>query len=79
MARPLDGDFFPPDLDPQLAASLRYAVNQVFRGNPARVDEWLNTPDNLFEGRTPLAVIQAGEAIRVLRALASHDSRIIDR
>jgi hypothetical protein len=70
---------FPPDLDPQLLASLRYAVNQVFRGNPARIDEWLNAPDRLFEGRSPLEVIQAGEAIRVLRALASHDSRIIDR
>ena len=79
MVPPGYDDPFPPDLDPHLLASLRYAVNQVFRGNPARIDAWLNAPDRLFEGRTPLAVIEAGEAIRVLRALASHESRIIDR
>jgi hypothetical protein len=33
----------------------------------------------LFDGCSPLAAIEAGEVMRVLRALASHDSRIIDR
>lgn len=72
-------DVFPPGLDPQLRASLSYALNQVFRGHPVRIEEWLNTTDVMFEGRSPLAVIRAGEGMRVLRALASHDSRIIDR
>ncbi len=76
---PGSDDEFLPGLDPQVRASLRYALNQVFRGHPVKIEEWLNTPDYVFEGRSPLAVIQAGEAMRVLRALASHDSRIIDR
>ena len=76
---PASDDEFLPGVDPQVRASLRYALNQVFRGHPVRIEEWLNAPDVMFEGRSPLAVIQSGEGMRVLRALASHDSRIIDR
>jgi hypothetical protein len=79
MAPAGNDDVFPPDLDPQMRASLKYALDKVFGGNPARIDAWLYAPDRLFDGRSPLAAIEAGEAMRVLRALASHDSRIIDR
>ena len=72
-----DDDPLPPDLDAQLRASLLYALNKVFGGNPARIDAWLHAPVALFEGRSPLTLIKSGEANRVMRALASHDSVII--
>ena len=77
MTPPKDDDPLPAELDAQVRASLLYALNKVFGGNPARIDAWLQTPVTLFEGRSPLAVIEAGEATRVMRALASHDSVII--
>lgn len=78
MARKKDDDVLPAGLDDQLRASLRYALNQVFSGNTARIDAWLNAPVVMFEGRSPLDLVKAGEANRVMRALASHDSGVIE-
>jgi uncharacterized protein (DUF2384 family) len=78
MARKRNDDLLPAELDDQARASLRYALNQVFSGNSARIDEWLNAPVVMFEGRSPLELIEAGEAHRVMRALASHDSGVIE-
>ena len=78
MARKKSDDVFPVDLDDQVRASLRYALNQVFSGNSARIDEWLTAPVAMFEGRSPLDLVKAGEAHRVMRALAGHDSGVIE-
>lgn len=78
MAREGD-DLFPPGLDPQLQASLKYALDKVFGGNPARIDAWLHQPLAMFERRSPFQLLEAGETNRVMRALAGHDSRIIER
>ena len=39
---------------------------------------WLSAPVVMFEGRSPLELIKAGEAHRIMRALASHDSGVIE-
>lgn len=78
MARNID-DPLPPGMDPQLRASLQFALNKVFGGNPARIDAWLQAPEPRLEGRTPIAVLEAGEFNRVMRTLAGHESRIIQR
>lgn len=56
----------------EVIRSIELALGRVMR--PEFVEPWLRTPNPAFEGRTPVEVIEDGEAERIRRMIHELES-----
>jgi len=58
----------------EVIQSIEQALGRVMR--PESVGPWLRTPNPSFEGRTPVEVIEGGEADRIRRMIHELESGV---